>query len=346
MAGLVNSRSLVLDPMKMLRCFDDDKFEAMVEDWQRSYIGIKYQRVERFGSANDKGRDIVCTGMSNELYIFQRKNYNKKLGLSDILPEIGKCCYHCYLGAYNIPKEYRFVSPLGVSPSVADLFSKPFELKNLLKENWARMCQTKIKSNPIPLIPALEAFIDTIDFSIFNYKSPKEFIDDFGKTCYFSQYFMIIIKSRPLPRPAPEEEAKFESIYISKLLAAYSDYLNENINDRRKLEQTNKELFDDFKKHREYFYSAESLAEFSREIYPPDEEWFEQVKEEFYQGIIREVREDAKHGFERLGKVLRRAQDLNIGSGKLLASEIKTQDRMGICHHLANERDDVRWKKG
>ena len=295
---------MVFEPLKQLRCFDDDKFVSMVEDWQRYYIGTKYQRVERLGSANDKGRDIACTGLNGDLYIFQCKNYNNKLGLSGIMPEIGKCCYNCFIGTYHIPKEYRFVSPLGVSSTVADLFSNPTQLKMLLKEKWKSMCETKIKKEHVLLTPELKTFVDTINFSIFNYKTPKEFLEDFEKTPYFSQYFSLIIKARPLPQSAPQEEAKIEAIYISKLLDAYSDYLKENISDRKKLELSNEELYDDFKNHRQYFYSAESLAEFSREVFPSDYQWFEQLKTEFYHGIIQEVRDDAIHGFERLGKVL------------------------------------------
>ena len=330
--------------MKMLQCLEDSEFESMIEDWQRCYIGIKYQRVQRLGSALNKGRDIACTGLNNELYIFQCKNYGKQLGVSDILPEIAKCCYHSFTGAYAIPKEYRFVSPLGVSPTVADLFGKPSELKELLKERWVKTC-SKIITPPVSLTPALELFIDAMDFSVFNYISPKEFMNDFSKTSYFSQYFMVLIKPRPLVRLPPEEITKDEVKYIGKLLAAYSDYLKENIDERKKLELINKELYEDLKNQREYFYSAESLAEFSRDVYPTEDPWFENLKTEFYHGIIQDIKEDAKHGFERLNKVLKTARDLPIGSGRLLSSEIKVQDRKGICHHLANDKEDIVWVK-
>lgn len=341
---MVNLNSLALNPMKQLRCFEDQEFESMIEDWQRCQLGIKYQRVERLGSANDKGRDIACTGLDNELYIFQGKNYNKQLGFPDVLPEVGKCCYHCFTGAYAIPKEYRFVSPLGVVPKVADIFKKPEELKCLLKDKWDKTCAAKIKSPPAMKTPELEAFIDSkMDFSIFDYISPKEFIAEFSKTNRFTDYFSLLLKARPLVRSPPKEIAIDEAKYIAKLLAAYSDYLQQNIEDKRKLEQTNKELYEDFKNQREYFYYADSLAEFSRDVFSKEDPWFEDLKTEFYHGIIQDIREDAAHGFERLNKVLKRAMDLQIGSGRLLTSEIKIQDRKGICHHLANDREDVVW---
>ena len=344
MADVINSNSLVLDPLKMLRCFDDDKFEAMVRDWQSSYLGIKYLRVEKLAGGGDKGRDVACRGVTNDLYIFQCKNYNHKLTPSEILLEIGKICYYSFRGDYPIPIEHRFVSPLGVTSTAAELFSNPEGLKKQLKDNWTRICQTKICSQNIPLTTELAAFIDKIDFSAFNYVSPEEFIEDFKKTSHFSNYFLLIVKPRPLPNPVPEDIAAYELTYINKLLSAYSDFLGTNVADKKKLESTYPDLYEDFKRQRRYFYSAECLAEYSREVYQIDSQWFEQLKDEFFDGIIEEIEEDAKHGFERLRRVLKRAMELQI-SKSLLNSAIKIQDRKGICHHLANERDEVIWTK-
>jgi hypothetical protein len=344
MAYIVNSSSLVLDPIKMLRCFDDDKFEAMVRDWQSTYIGQKYIRVEKLGGATDEGRDIACSGLKNDYHIFQCKNYNRKLGPADILLEIGKICYYSFRGDYSFPVEHRFVSPLGVTPTAVALFSNPGQLKQQLKEKWEKICQTKICSLNIPLTPELEAHINKNDFSVFNYVSPEEFLEDFQKTRHYSEYFLIILKPRPLPKPVPEDIAKKELNYISKLLSAYSDFLDLNIDTKQKLEQTDSVLYEDFKRQRRYFYSAECLAEYSREVTPSDEQWFEQLKEEFFDGIIEEINEDAEHGFERLRKVLKRATELQISQSQL-SSAIKIPDRKGICHHLANEKDEIVWTR-
>ena len=60
--------------------------------------------------------------------------------------------------------------------------------------------------------------------------------------------------------------------------------------------------------------------------------------------MINTIEEDADNGFLRLKKVLQRATDLEITNNPLISS-VKTKDKIGICHHLANERDDVKWKK-
>lgn len=347
MVEVVNPSSLLLDPEMMLRCIrDDDKFEAMIRDWQSVQIGKKYTRVEKLGGANDKGRDIACTGLTGELYIYQCKNYHRLLKLSDILPEIGKVCYYCYRGDYQIPKEYWFMSPMGLVNTVADLIHKPQELKSALKTHWPKMCQSKICAETIMLTPQLSTFIGAMNFALFDYYSPDRFIKEFQETPYFSHYFLQIIKPRPFVRPVSEEIDKRELPYIRKLLDAYSDYLGKNIDDCKKLQETDGTLFQDFKRQRQNFYSADCLAEYSREVYPRESLWFERVKDEFFEGIIDDiVAEDCKHGFERLRRVLKRATELKIGSGKLLDSAIMVQDRKGICHHLANERDEVVWTK-
>jgi len=150
-------------------------------------------------------------------------------------------------------------------------------------------------------------------------------------------------KARPLPKVTPSEIQKKESIYIGKILAAYSEYLKSNISSALELDKYPK-LREDFERHRKTFFSAESLKEFSRDINDSDSKYFEEFKEEVFDGIINTIDEDAKDGFERLRKVLDRATSLQITDNPLVGSS-NINDRKGICHHLANEKDEVRWTR-
>jgi len=191
-----------------------------------------------------------------------------------------------------------------------------------------------------------ENFIDQMNFSIFNYVSPKEFLEDFENTCYYSRYFRMIKRARPLgPDSAPNTIGENELEYIRKILEAYKEVSKKDINNEETLKEQEPKLHEEFKRHRFYFYSADCLAEYSREVYPPETPWFEQCKKEFYYGIIDEVNEYAEHGYNRLNKVIKRATDLNIDLGENPPVRLRTQDKRGICHHLANERDDVTWTK-
>ena len=99
-----------------------------------------------------------------------------------------------------------------------------------------------------------------------------------------------------------------------------------------------------FERQRRDFFSAEWLKAFSREIYEPELPVFEQLKEEIYDGIIETIEEDAKNGFERLNKVLQRASGITSISSPLNEYTL-IKDKKGICHHLANEREDVTWRR-
>jgi len=335
-----------LDPIKILQVLNEDDYETMVEEWQSDSLGKKYSRVEKLGGPGDKGRDVVCTDGNNDSYVYQCKHYDRKLNKQDVLLEIGKCCHHCSKGDYPIPKKYYFVSPKGLATQVRDLLVSSTNLKEELKANWGKICQSKISSSgEIELESGLLAFIDGLDFSIFSYISPREFLEDFEKTAHYTKWFGKLVKPRELITAAPDEIRENELIYIRKILEAYSEYLGINIEDEKKLKETNTKLWDDFNRHRLYFYSAEYLAAYSRETYAPELQCFEQLKDEFYHGIIDEIQEDAKNGFERLKKVLKRAEGLITSSSNPLSSEVNIKDRKGICHHLANEREDITWKK-
>lgn len=339
---------IILEPLRVLLSFNDDQFEQMIEEWQTCYKGTNYKRVERIACTGDKGRDIRCTGIGllNDLYIFQAKNYHHRLGISDIFPDMAKCCYYTYKGEYQVPRKFTFVSPLGVSPTVSDLFDDKTRLKKVFKNNWDKMCASKInKPKRIALEGKLLSYVDDFNFAIFNYVTPQELVDELKKTCYYVKYFQQLNKTRPLTKTPKEIEEK-ELVYIGKIIEAYDEYLGRHIEDVNKLKEISPQLWVDFKRHRDYFYSAETLSRFSRDIYSPESQWFEQIKEELYHAIIQDIEEDAKNGFDRLNKVMKRAVSLSIGVDNQPHSiGVLVQDRKGICHHLANEREEVRWKK-
>lgn len=85
---------------------DDTQLEEFIELWveRRSE---QYDRIERIGAANDKGRDVIgfLTSARHEgpwhLFQCKRKTRGSKLGKSEALCELGKIFYHHCQGAYN-----------------------------------------------------------------------------------------------------------------------------------------------------------------------------------------------------------------------------------------------------
>jgi hypothetical protein len=297
------------------------------------------------GGAGDKGRDVICTvnTESNIWDNYQCKHYDNALAPSEIWVEIGKFCLHTFNKSYSIPRKYYFVSPHGVGPSFRDLLKKPDELKVGLKENWDTYCKLKItKSQEVLLEGELLKHIEELDFSIFDYVSPQEFIDQMKETPYYQKYFGVLSKPRPLSE-CPDEIKDSELEYIRKILDAYSDYLKKHLDKSNELDSY-PELKEHFNRQRRCYYETQTLKEFSRDIHDPKLEYFEKFMDEIYDGVINDIEDDAAHGFDRLKKVLARATQIQITNNPLI-KDVKVNDRFGMCHHLANERDNVKWVK-
>ncbi len=336
-----------LDPARMLQARSSDDLELIVEDWQRAYLGKKYIRVERIAGTGDKGRDVLCTiDKDGSWDNYQCKKYKDKLSPVDALIEIGKCCYYCFLQEYQPPQKYYFVSPMGVGVKLRDLLSNGDKIKSELISKWSVQCRNKIiESKSIDLSGPFLEYIEKFDFSIFRYVSQTEFIESFKQTPYYTKWFGVLKKPRKLIHESdiPAEIQKMELVYVKKLLEAYSDHLGKNIDAKEKLKDI-PELENNFKRQRLYFYSAEYLDAYSRETYPPDEHFFQRLKEEVFHSIIDDIERDVKDGFERLRIILRRAADLTIRNNPL-SSDAGSKEMMGVCRHLANEKEEVKWVK-
>ncbi|MBD3338280.1 MAG: hypothetical protein GF353_04195 [Candidatus Lokiarchaeota archaeon] len=242
----IENRILItnLDAITLLSIGSPENYEKIIEEWAKSYLKEKcgkYLRVEKLGGAGDKGRDIVCTinDKSDEWDNYQCKHYHKPISPSMVWVEFAKLIYYVFIGDYSTPVNYYFVSPLGVGAKFRDLLKTPDEIKKGLIANWDKYCKEKVTSiKIIELDDTLISFIDDFDFSIFDYISPSDFIDQFKLTPYYTQRFGRLYKPRPLTE-CPDEIEPFEMEYIKKILQAYSDYLNEHVD---KYEQLNKRI--------------------------------------------------------------------------------------------------------
>ena len=334
-----------LDPMAILSIGSPDNYEQMIEEWSSSYLKEKcgkYIRIENLGGAGDKGRDIVATiNEDGDWDNYQCKHYGKKLSPSMIWVEIAKICYYVFRGDYVCPKKYYFVSPKGVGSDLRDLLQKPIELRGGLICNWDKYCKLKITTTEeVELTGEFKTFIESFDFSIFDHITPLEFIEQFKQTPYYTKRFGRLSKPRPLT-DCPQEIKDCELEYIGKILCAYSEHLDGHLESYEELEK-HPDLKKHFNRQRYCYYEAQTLKEFSREIHDPALGHFEKYMEEIYSGIIDEIEDDAKNGFVRLKNVLKRAAQIQI-SNNPLSSDVKVNDRHGMCHHLANEREDVKW---
>lgn len=334
-----------IPPIERIKIFSNSQWEDFVLEWADS-LREKYKRVERCGGAGDMGRDVIAfTSAEDGTEVwdnYQCKHYDHPLRPSDIWLELGKLVYYTYTGKFSYPREYFFVAPQGAGTELANLFRRPEELRDRLFTNWDKHCSKKItKTTEIPLDDSITTYIKGLDFGVIGYLPPLRIIEQHAKTRYHVSRFGGGLPDRPDASGPPDKPEAKELGYISKLMEAYGDHLNRDITSISDIE-----IVQDLKEHcvdsRIQFYSAESLRSFSRDYLPPGE--FQKLQDEVHEGIKDDIREDHPSGYKRLLAVVKTARGLQITSHPLV-SKLTIRDRGGICHQLANDKDDVRWVK-
>jgi hypothetical protein len=100
------------------------------------------------------------------------------------------------------------------------------------------------------------------------------------------------------------------------------------------------ELLQHFQRSRGFFYSAESLARFSRDNFGGA---FDKVKEHVADVVIDVAAGDHVDGFIRVLKTTEAAALIALPQSELFPY-VSPSDKKGICHHLAND-GRLRWAR-
>jgi hypothetical protein len=325
-----------------VRIFSPDEWEEFIEEWASS-LKAQYKKVRRFGGSGDLGVDIAVfytdKGYAGEWDNYQCKRYDHPLRPSDIWVEIGKVIYYSFLSEYKPPSHYYFVCSQDIGTSLEKLLNNHQKLKEEAENNWDKHCLTGITSTTkVPLAGPLFDYFDEFDFSIFTTKSHVELIEGHSMTGFHAVRFGGGLPPRPLPELPPEFPDEAESRYIRQLLDAYGDHLGTIISDPSMLNTYNN-LKRDYLRQRERFYHAESLRNFARDTVPDGT--FSALQDEIFHGVVDVCESSYSDGFERMKATVAQASNIAINSNPL-SSAVKTQDRQGICHQLANE-DHLKW---
>ncbi|ETF03914.1 hypothetical protein W822_01555 [Advenella kashmirensis W13003] len=325
-----------------IRFFSPDEWEEFTEEWASS-LKSDYSRVRRFGGSGDLGVDIAGffseQGFEGEWDNYQCKRYDHALRPGDVWVEIGKIIYYSYRGEYTAPRKHYFVCSQGIGTSLEKLLNKPAELKAKTIENWDKYCLNGITSTvTISLTGGLKSHLDAFDFSVFTSRSLVEIIEGHSKTVFHAVRFGGGLPARPNPTTPPPIPTENESRYIRQLLDAYGDHLGTRLHDTTAL-NSHDIIKRDYLRQRERFYHAESLKNFARDTVP--EGTFDSLQDEIYHGVIDICENSHPTGFERMKATVAQASAV-AGTSNPLVSSIKTQDRQGICHQLAND-DRLIW---
>lgn len=334
-----------IDPLKRLFLYSDKDWEGFVDEWAYECLKAQYTKVQRQSGANDKGIDVAAFTDDKLLKgvwdNYQCKHYDHPIMPSEAWIELGKILWYSFNGDYAPPRAYYFMAPRETGTSLSLLLGNADALKKELIDGWDKNCRDKITTTqPISLSGELAAYVRKFDFSIFKTKSIREVLDDYKKTPYFVARFGGGIPARPKPDAPPDEIGQNESVYVGKLMDAYSDHTKATITDAKALKGWNK-LDLHFKRQREAFYHAESLRVFVRDKVEPGT--FESLQQEIYHGVVDTCDADYDDGYKRVVAVTDAAHSLQISAHPLAPSTF-VQDKHGICHQLANE-DRLKWTK-
>lgn len=331
--------------VKLVEIFSPDDWEGFTEEYVGS-VTPPYKKTLRYTGAGDMGRDVV--GFNSDQYFngpwdnYQCKRYGAALVPSDIWVELGKLIYHAFRGEFQRPQNYYFAGSKDIGLKLKKLLTNPPQLKSQLIANWDKYCRKHITdTGEIKLEGAFKAYLVAFDFTIFKPLSVVEMIGVHSKTPYYIRRFGAAnIPARPIPAPPPSTVQATESRYVQQLLEAYADHLGVPVNDVKDLAKW-PEIEQHFNRAREVFYHAESLRNFARDSV--DAGMFDAVTEEIYHGTVDTYGMAYADALARIRSTVTQAGNLSPNCNALCV-RVQTQDKHGICHHLAN-KDRFVWVK-
>lgn len=334
---LIDVGNVGMTPWQVIQSYDDKNWEHFITEWSEGF-NPPYQQVVLLGGAGDKGRDIVAyigepSDPASPWDSYQCKHYENPLTPTDIYVELAKLCFYTHRGDYSIPRRYRFVSPRGVGTKLHDLLKKPDNLRAELLANWEKYCRKGIQSEEVPLDAELRKYIESFDFSIVWFLTPQEILTQHERTKFWYRRFKVEPPTRPEVADPPVEVKSTELGYIQCLLDAYSDHLKRAIATVDQLAGTSR-LQQHFKRSRYSFYSADALARFSRDHF--SSQAFDAVKGHIRDGVIDVTLANHADGFQCVLEVTKTAATLQPPASEI-TPHVSPADKIGLCHHLAND---------
>lgn len=334
----------IIPPQQRLLTYSPEDWEDFVQEWAHYCLRKAYKEVQRFSGAGDLGIDVVgfvdderLQGMWDN---YQCKHYDHALTPGDVWPEFGKVIWYSFKKEYMPPRRYYFVAPRGAGTSLSKLLANNVKLRQELITNWDKKVRASITSKQeVPLDPALLAYVNAFDFSIFSAKTSIQLVDDHRSTPVHAARFGGGLPPRPDAEKPPVAVAPTESRYVTQLLGAYGEHAGTPAPPASAIPLP--KLKDHFRRQREAFYEAESLRVFARDSVPLGT--FESLQDDIYDGVIDTHDADHADGYEKVCAVTKAARDVQITANALISCT-KPKDRDGICHQLVNE-ERLRWIK-
>lgn len=336
------STGVAVPPIQRLQIMSAGDWEEFILEWVDS-LRQQYNDVHRCGGKGDLGRDIIAfktaIGPKAPWDNYQCKHYSKALSVADVVGEVGKLLYYASQGEFTLPDAYFFVTPRGPSTELLKSLQKG-TLGEELITRWGQECRSRITKKSTIELSVVESILANFDFSRVTVLSPLQVIERHQKTKYYVFRFGGGLPNRSLPILKPPADFQpNETVYVRKLFDAYAEEKTTQFGTVDALEKRAPTLAQHLRRSREQFFSAESLRTFSRDNVPPGT--FETLQDEIEDGVQEIYNAEYSSGFQRVVKTVQKARDIAI-TGNPLIGVMRTNDRAGICHQLAND-DRLTW---
>ena len=143
----------------------------------------------------------------------------------------------------------------------------------------------------------------------------------------------------------PSTVVEYEQPYVLALMEAYGEDAGKEDFSQTDLPNYPK-YSDNFSRQRKYFYAAETVRRGTRDIYrDSDQDQFQVLKDEMYEGVIEVWEEKHKNGVEKLGKVMTQAAVTPVDRCWLSRDTdwIGNSQKKGVCHFLVNDQRLKGW---
>ncbi|MFE5844273.1 ABC-three component system protein [Streptomyces niveus] len=322
-------------PKKIVFGYDPDEFEEFVKEWVPA-LNPLYVRVERQGGSGDHGIDVAAyrtpQGLEGPWDNYQCKRYKSALNWGTASAEMRKMFAGVVLGHFVRPTQYVFVAP-AFARTLRQALAKPSEARTTFLRDLAGTTDEVITKLTAAQQLRVTELAQETDFSMFVPVDMDMMLDQHMTTTHWATRFVDIPRARPAIQEPPDQHDPREARYVQELVKVYTERWKTAADTLDRIAQ-HPRAGEHMRRQREAFYSAESLRRFARDAYP--EGHFNAVLDDVHTTAIEVADGRYELGWDRLQAVLAAAGAVAL-TETVLSRYVRPLDRMGVCHHLAND---------
>lgn len=137
------------------------------------------------------------------------------------------------------------------------------------------------------------------------------------------------------PKPPEAPDADIEGRYIRQLCLAFGSFDQANYAQDTDLPECHAR---EYQEQRDYFWDAQGLSRNLRDVLE-DQDVFDQLKDDLYDGVIDTCRDDHPNGLKRMRATLTASTRTQLTASAItqFPTLIQNRHRKGMCHVLTNE---------